>query len=151
MKKIIVILVIIILSVLSYLNWIKTHTNDSTTLTVVNEAPYKVKVWLTLSGYPDSVASEYVQNVDSGPDWPADTAMNPRLLQNDSMWKNTGRVGVYPYGCTNCTNTEGRQQCQNPSETPNQYNICNPTRASGVHGGVVRLAFKGYTNLEPLE
>lgn len=82
-----------------------------------------------------------------GPAWLADTSMNPRVLQNDSMWKNTGRVGVYPYGCSNCTNTGGHQDCQTPQETPNTYSICNPTRAKGQHGGVVRVSFKGYTNL----
>lgn len=80
-----------------------------------------------------------------GPEWPADTASNPRVLQNDSMWKNTERVGVYPYGCTNCTNTEGHQECQTPQEKPNTHAICNPTRATGQHGGIVRVSFKGYT------
>lgn len=83
-----------------------------------------------------------------GPAWPADTASDPRVLQNDSMWHNTGRVGVYPYGCTNCTNTAGHQDCQTPQETPNKYSICNPTRAAGDHGGLVRVAFKGYTNTQ---
>jgi hypothetical protein len=84
-----------------------------------------------------------------GPDWEATPLYpNPRILQNDSMYKNTNRVGVYPYGCTNCVNTEGKQTCQVPSETPNAQHICNPTRAKGDRGGIVRVTFKGYTNLE---
>lgn len=81
-----------------------------------------------------------------GPAWPANIYADPRVLQNDSMYKNTGRVGVYPYGCTDCTDTNGRQACQTPSETPNVNPICNPTRAKGDKGGIVRVAFKGYTN-----
>lgn len=81
-----------------------------------------------------------------GPNWPADTSMNTRVIENKTMGHNTGIVGVYPYGCTNCINTEGKQPCQTPNETPNKYNICNPTRSKGVHGGKVQITFKGYIN-----
>lgn len=83
-----------------------------------------------------------------GPSWPANIIPDPRVLQNDSMYKNTNRVGVYPYGCTDCTDTSGRQACQYPTDTPNTDAICNPTRAKGDRGGLVRVAFKGYTNWE---
>lgn len=86
-----------------------------------------------------------------GPAWPASIYADPRVLQNDSMYKNTGRVGVYPYGDCNCTDSSGKQQCQTPSETPNTNPICNPTRAKGDRGGVVRVAFKGYTNWQILK
>jgi len=82
-----------------------------------------------------------------GPAWPASNLFpNPRVLKNDTMGANTDRVGVYPYGCTNCTNTQGKQSCQTPSETPNTSPICNPTRAAGERGGLVRVKFDGYTN-----
>lgn len=207
-------------------------TTAKTEFRVVNSSADSVLMYLTLSGYPDSVATNYVQNVDSvlgctqvglngwtyihandsvsytsskyfsgnisfgtqplncfntlwptgmnlfefnlnepqesldiscmagvncimkteligGPSWPASVLYpDPRILQNDSMYKNTGKVGVYPYGCTNCTNTEGKQSCQTPSETPDTLAICNPTRAKGQNGGLVRVSFKGYTNLK---
>ena len=84
-----------------------------------------------------------------GPQWQASPS-NPdvRSFHNDSMWKNTGLVGVYPYGCTNCTNDQGKQPCQTPSEKPNSEPICTPTRSANVRGGTVLVKFKGYTNTE---
>ena len=70
---------------------------------------------------------------------------NVREMSNDSMYKNTNRVGVMPYGCTNCINTEGKQPCQTPSETPDSVRICNPTRASGEKGGQIIVSFNGFT------
>ena len=84
-----------------------------------------------------------------GPQWAASPKYpDVRYMYNDSMWKNSGLVGVYPYGCPNCTNTEGKQECQTPNEKPNSEPICNPTRAKGAHGGTVRVSFLGYTNTE---
>lgn len=80
-----------------------------------------------------------------GPNWPADTSMNTRVIENREMNHNTGIVGVYPYGCTNCVDTTGKQPCQTPNETPNTHRICNPTRAKDQHGGKVQITFKGYT------
>jgi hypothetical protein len=84
-----------------------------------------------------------------GPEWQASPAYpDVREIQNDSMYKNTNRVGVMPYGCTNCVNTDGKQPCQTPSETPSSTRICNPTRSAGVRGGQVIVTFKGYTNFQ---
>lgn len=87
-------------------------------------------------------------NLIGGPDWPANIIKNPRTIQNDSMYHNSNRVGVYPYGCTNCTDTAGRQPCQFPTDTPNKFPICNPTRAKNQHGGIVQVSFLGYTNTQ---
>lgn len=82
-----------------------------------------------------------------GPKWQASSKyQDVRYFYNDSMWRNSELIGVYPYGCTNCTNTEGKQDCQTPNEKPNSEPICNPTRAKGAHGGTVRVSFLGYTN-----
>lgn len=205
---------------------------NKTTLALINTTSDSVLIYLTLSGYPDSIAANYVQNVDSifgitqtglvgtfylhasdtltytsnlyfsgnlsfgtpplncpdsawptgmsifefnlnepqesidiscmagvncimsvdlikGPDWAATPSFpNVRHMQNDSMGKNTNLLGVYPYGCTNCTNTEGKQACQSPADTPDSSAICNPTRAKGANGGVVQVTFKGYTNYQ---
>lgn len=84
-------------------------------------------------------------SLNGGPKWPVTGISDPRYLQNDTA-NNTNLVGVYPYGCTNCTNTEGKQTCQTPNDTPNTAAICNPTRAKNRKGGTVRLNFMGYTN-----
>ena len=84
-----------------------------------------------------------------GPQWQASPAYpNVRYMYNDSMWQNTGLIGVYPYGCTNCTNAQGKQSCQTPNEQPNTQPICTPTRGAGLHGGVLRVSFLGYTNFQ---
>lgn len=81
-----------------------------------------------------------------GPNWPAAQYNNPRKIWNDSMYKNTGLVGVFPLGCTNCVNTQGKQACITEPETPDSTHICNPTRAKNNKGGSVRVVFKGFTN-----
>lgn len=92
-----------------------------------------------------------VQNI-GGPAWAATPSFpDVRLYFNDTMWKNTNLVGVYPYGCTTCTDTIGKQSCQTPNETPDSTRICNPTRAAGYRGGLVLLTFKGYTNFQICE
>lgn len=89
-----------------------------------------------------------VQNI-GGPVWAATPSFpNVRYFYNDTMWKNTDLVGVYPYGCTSCTDTVGKQACQTPNEKPSSHCICNPTRAAGERGGLVLLTFKGYTNTQ---
>lgn len=89
-----------------------------------------------------------VQNI-GGPMWAATPSFpDVRLYSNDTMWKNTNKLGVFPYGCTTCTDTTGKQSCQTPNETPDSTRICNPTRAAGYRGGLVLLTFKGYTNTE---
>ena len=65
-------------------------------------------------------------------------------IQNDSLYKNTGISGVYPYGCTNCTNTDGAPVCDNnppPFATPNTENICNVQRFAKGSGGTVTISY----------
>lgn len=81
-----------------------------------------------------------------GANWEASNYYpNLRHFYNDSMYKNTNLAGVMPYGCTNCTNTDGKQPCQTPSETPDSARVCNPTRSAGKRGGKVVVNFMGYT------
>lgn len=81
-----------------------------------------------------------------GPEWQASPSFpNVRYIQNDTMYANTNIVGVYPFGCPNCTNTQGRQPCEQKAETPDSAAICNPTRAAKVRGGTVMLIFNKYT------
>jgi len=234
MKKIITLLALVLAScteqVESYeVSEVFVPTYDTTEMVVINESEDSVLVYLTLSGYTDSLVPYYVQNVNGifgiadsglvgsfylgagdtvsylspkrfsgnlcfgtqpmncptkqwptgtsffefninvpqesidiscvggvnsiigvdlvgGPQWVAASFMDVRKIQNDSMYKNTNLVGVYPYGCTNCVNDEGKQPCQAPSEKADSAHICNPTRSAGVSGGVVMVKFKGYTN-----
>ena len=235
MKKIIYIIVGIILVAVGYWFIKKGETtplppkNQTTELLIVNNTKDSVLVYLTLSGYSDSLAPYYIQDVvgafgitDSGlvgsfyvkgfdtlsytpdlrlsgnlcfgaqplncpdstwptgtsffecnlncpqesldiscvggvsslmevkliggPNWVAAQYTDVRQFYNDSMYKNTNLIGVFPYGCTNCTNTDGKQPCQTPSEIPDSTHICNPTRAKNQNGGKVMLIFKGYTN-----
>lgn len=84
-----------------------------------------------------------------GPQWQASPAYpNVTYFYNDSMRLNTDLIGVFPYGCTNCTDSAGKQPCQTPADQPCTSKICNPTRAAGVHGGKVIVTFKGYTNTQ---
>jgi hypothetical protein len=79
-----------------------------------------------------------------GADWIAN-GKSVRVIQNKKMWHNTGIYGVFPYGCTNCTNTQGKQSCQTPNEKPNTEKICTPTRNTNEKGGKIRIKFLGYT------
>jgi len=79
-----------------------------------------------------------------GSDWIAN-GKSVRTIQNKEMWHNTGIYGVFPYGCTNCINTQGKQSCQTPNEKPNTKKICTPTRNTNEKGGKIRISFLGYT------
>lgn len=81
-----------------------------------------------------------------GANWGVTGNLDVRHCQNDTMYKNTSHIGVYPFKCTDCTDTLGSASCTQIAETPNKTAICNPTRAKGERGGVVLLTFKGYTN-----
>lgn len=65
-------------------------------------------------------------------------------FQNDSLYHNTGISGVFPYGCTNCINTEGAPVCNNsPSQfaNPNLNKICNVQRNAKNSGGNVIISY----------
>lgn len=80
-----------------------------------------------------------------GAKWQASPAYpDVRAFANDTIYKNTNRVGVYPYGCTGCTDSIGKQACQTPAEKPSSGAICTPTRAKNERGGIVLLNFNGY-------
>jgi len=88
-------------------------------------------------------------NLIDGPQWQASSQYpDVRYFYNDSIYKNHGLLGVFPYGCTNCIDSAGKQACQTPAEMPDLSRICNPTRAANVHGGIVRVSFLGYTNYQ---
>lgn len=82
-----------------------------------------------------------------GTAWSA-TTLYPTVttFSNSTMGNNTNLVGVYPYGCTNCTNTAGMPTCITTADTPDSVNICNVQRFAKGSGGNVRIEFFGLTN-----
>jgi hypothetical protein len=82
----------------------------------------------------------------SGPAWNA-SPLHPNVLviSNGKMGTNTGRVGVFPYGCDNCTASVSPPDCPGhaPYENPQANPICNVQRAASSNGGLVRVTFLG--------
>ncbi len=66
-----------------------------------------------------------------------------RIVKNDSLYKNTGLKGVYPYGCTTCTGRQGMLDCENKKkyENVNTKSICNVQRDASKSGGIVRITY----------
>lgn len=79
-----------------------------------------------------------------GGDW-TDNVYNNNVtyIKNDSLYKNGNTSGVFPYGCTNCTNTNGVPVCDTHPDyaTPNKKNLCNVERNAKSNGGTVRISF----------
>lgn len=69
-------------------------------------------------------------------------------IRNKSLYKNRGISGVYPFGCTTCTDTTGVEQCVEhpPYSKPNSEHICNVQRDASKKGGMVVISYigKGY-------
>lgn len=64
-------------------------------------------------------------------------------VQNDTLYANTGRPGVYPYGCTTCTGRSGMVDCSNKQkyENTNTKGICNVQRNAKASGGSIKISF----------
>lgn len=98
----------------------------------------------TLGGVNSIIAGDLI----GGPNWLVTGYNDVRHIQNDSLYQNTNRIGIYPFGCSGCTDTIGKPSCYLKAEIPNASAICNPTRAKGEYGGIVLITFKGYTNYQ---
>lgn len=83
-----------------------------------------------------------------GDDWTTNGgATSVHEIQNSTRYQNTGRVGVFPYGCDNCTSSDAPPSCvgQQP-QFANTTPICNVQRSAAANqGGVVRVTFFGWT------
>ena len=76
---------------------------------------------------------------EGGGKWEANpNYMDVREIHNDSIGKNSGLVGVFPYGCTNCTDTAGKPDCVTNPEKPQSQSICNISRDANKSGGAVK-------------
>lgn len=91
------------------------------------------------------------------------TVVNLNSISNKSLFSQNFSVpGVYPYGCTNCTNSAGAQTCpvagfpMPPASTfvqnPPPYGSCNPSQFIGCNmsrnantqsGGTITLQYLG--------
>lgn len=68
-------------------------------------------------------------------------------IANATRLQNTGLVGVFPYGCDNCTSSDNPPSCvgQQPDQA-NALPICNVQRSAAANdGGVVHVTFAGFT------
>jgi hypothetical protein len=81
-----------------------------------------------------------------GHDWNAG-ASKPivKLIENGKLYTNTGRVGVFPYGCDNCTASTSPPVCPGhpPYEKPQTEPICNVQRNARAPGGLVKVTYLG--------
>jgi hypothetical protein len=65
-----------------------------------------------------------------------------RCFSNDSL--GNAVFGVFPYGCTNCTNSSGKPDCIIDSLIHcNQFNCCNVQRPAKTSGGNIIVTYKG--------
>jgi len=64
-------------------------------------------------------------------------------IKNKEIYHNTGISGVFPFGCTNCTNTNGAPDCEgHPGYAdPNNRNLCNVQRNADESGGTVCISY----------
>ena len=84
----------------------------------------------------------------TGPNWIVTTGIDTvTVFRNASYGNNTGLYGVFPTGCTNCTNREGAPACQDSlrPDQPNTQPICIIQRPAVGSGGAVVCLFNGFT------
>lgn len=85
-------------------------------------------------------------NAGIGGNWTDNVHPDPiTTIQNKPLYQNTGISGVFPYGCTNCINTDGAPDCKGrPSyATPNTQKICTVQRNATESGGTVHIVYLG--------
>lgn len=84
--------------------------------------------------------------MDGGGIWTANAKGYDTItsIQNGVFGTNSGRVGVYPYGCDDCTyQSSGAPYCTiGKNENPQKYAICNVQRNASLSGGTVKFVFK---------
>ena len=66
---------------------------------------------------------------------------------NSSIYNNVDSVGVFPFGCDNCTSSVKPPKCIDTLKIskPQPRHICNVSRNSKESGGTIRLSFMGFT------
>lgn len=110
---------------------------------------------LDISGVAGTNA--YIEfSMSGGGAWNAN-AENPNITKfsNSHIGNNKGRIGVYPYACTNCTSSVNPPSCSslpvgapNPI-TPQDSPICNVQRDASTMGGTVTITYNGDASAQP--
>lgn len=74
-------------------------------------------------------------------------------FSNSFLYENTYRVGVFPYGCDDCTASVKPPSCPNHRKyaQPQKDKICNVQRNASSSGGKVTVTFCGFLNGIPCE
>jgi hypothetical protein len=77
--------------------------------------------------------------------WWSDTITT--AFSNDTLYANTNRIGVFPYGCDVCTGSSKPPVCPGhlPYEKGSKDARCQVQRPAVDKGGVVNVFFKGFT------
>lgn len=92
-------------------------------------------------------ANAFIRFELSSDDWTTNGGQTVvKSMRNSTRYDNTNRIGVYPYGCDNCTSSDAPPSCvgQQP-QFANQFPICNVQRPASQPGGVVHVVFEGFT------
>jgi hypothetical protein len=85
--------------------------------------------------------------LSGGGAWNAGTAhQGITSFENAALYSNTGLIGVFPYGCDNCTSSDAPPSCPGhlAYETPQSEPICNIQRDAANSGGTVTVEFTGF-------
>ncbi len=93
-------------------------------------------------------ANAFIKFELSADDWSTNgghTAV--KTIENGVKLDNTGRIGVFPYGCDNCTSSNNPPSCVGKQpQYANKDPICNVQRSAGSNkGGSVTIVYKGAT------
>lgn len=82
--------------------------------------------------------------------WNAGSIDTVKSFQNSYIYDNTGRAGIYPYGCDICTASQNPPVCSNARKyaQPQSNAICNVQRDANKKGGKVYVIFNGFINGE---
>lgn len=80
--------------------------------------------------------------LNGGGAWNAGSVNNVKTFYN-KLDKNSGLVGVYPYGCDICTGKKAPPSCVKNDNDKQKQPICNVQRdAKGKSGGIITLYLK---------
>jgi hypothetical protein len=92
-------------------------------------------------------ANAFVAFEVSARDWTSDSGniVLVQKIKNGTKLDNTGKIGVFPYGCDNCTSSNNPPECVGiQSQYANKKPICNVQRpASGNLGGSLTAVYIG--------
>jgi hypothetical protein len=120
----------------------------------VNLAEFIINNWFQPNGQETvdnscvAGANAFIRFELSADDWTTNGGtITVKSFMNTVWSQNTGLIGVYPYGCDNCTASVSPPSCvgQQP-QFVNKEPICNVQRSAlSNQGGTVRVVFNGMT------